>query len=282
MSDLPPISSYVYSVTVGVGPTLLTMHGGLGLDHTLFRPWLDPLGEECRLVYYDHRGHGRSPRLASFEGCSHATWADDGDALRASLDVPRFIVLGHSYGGFLALEYALRYPDRLAGLVLSNTAPAMHHGEVVLANAERRGGPKMLERVRRLLTEPLPGDEAMAEAFAEVLPLYFHRYDPDIGARMLTDLQPCAAAFNHGNARCLPDYDVRDRLGGIQVPTLVLSSADDWIMPVEHGGDVLAKGIPGACHVVFERSGHFPFIEEQEAYLAAVSGFISALDGERP
>ncbi len=277
MSDLPPISSHLYAVTLGAGPTLLTLHGGLGLDHTLFRPWLDPLGEECRLVYYDHRGHGRSERPRSFEGYSHATWVDDADALRQSLDTPRVIVLGHSYGGFLALEYALRHPDRVSGLVLSNTAPAMHHAEAVLANAERRGGAKMLERVRELLTEPIPDDDAFAEGFGDILPLYFHRYDPDLGSRMLAHLRPCAAAFNHANAHCLPGYDVRERLSDIQVPTLVLSSADDWIMPVEHGGDILAAGIPEARHVVFERSGHFPYVEEHEAYVEAVSAFVATV-----
>ncbi len=70
---------------VGKGQPMLVMHGGLGLDHTCFRPWLDKLGEQVELIYYDHRGNGRSSRPDSLEGVTHETWAADADALRAQL-----------------------------------------------------------------------------------------------------------------------------------------------------------------------------------------------------
>src|SRR4051794_5275320 len=103
----------LYYTTHGHGRPLLVMHGGLGLDHAYFRPWLDALGDVSELIYYDHRGNGKSARPTDWSGVTHATWADDADALREQLGHERITLYGHSYGGFLALEYALRHADHL-------------------------------------------------------------------------------------------------------------------------------------------------------------------------
>ncbi|TMC88780.1 MAG: alpha/beta fold hydrolase [Chloroflexi bacterium] len=109
----------------GQGRPMLLMHGGSGLDHTYFRPWLDSLGDRVELIYYDQLGHGRSTRPENYEGIGLDTWADEADALRASLGYDRIILFGHSFGGFIAQEYALRHGDHLAGLILCDTAPAL-------------------------------------------------------------------------------------------------------------------------------------------------------------
>ena len=94
---------------VGEGLPCLLMHGGLGFDHTCLHPWLDPLGDVMRLVYYDHRGNGRSGRPPS-ETIIFEQLCSDADALREHLGFEEVCVLGYSFGGFVALEYALRYP----------------------------------------------------------------------------------------------------------------------------------------------------------------------------
>jgi pimeloyl-ACP methyl ester carboxylesterase len=100
------------------------MHGGLGFDHTSLHPWLDPLGEEMHLIYYDHRGNGRSGR-PPLETLTFEQFCADADALRAHLGYEKVAVLGYSFGGFIALEYALRYPERLSHLILLDTAPTL-------------------------------------------------------------------------------------------------------------------------------------------------------------
>src|SRR4051794_4879294 len=99
----------LFYTTHGQGRPMLVMHGGLGFDHTYFRPWLDPLGEQVTLIYYDQRGQGQSARIESFAGVTHETLVDDADALREHLGYDQIILLGHSYGGFLAQDYALRH-----------------------------------------------------------------------------------------------------------------------------------------------------------------------------
>ena len=95
----------------GSGTPILVMHGGLGLDHEYFRPTLDSWGDFAELIYFDHRGNGRSEAPADWESVTLASMADDADALRDALGLDKVILLGHSYGGFLALEYAQRYQE---------------------------------------------------------------------------------------------------------------------------------------------------------------------------
>lgn len=259
---------------VGSGPPVLVMHGGLGLDHTYFRPWLDPLGESVRLVYYDHRGNGRSPRPADWRELDHGSWAGDADDLRERLGHETVIVFGHSYGGFIALEHALRHPERLDGLVLCDTAPALDYPEIIAENARRRGTDAQVAAVEALLAGPVADDDALARGWRAVLPLYFRDPDPDVLAAMHRETRYSHGAFNRAFFGCVPEYDVTERLGEIDVPTLILGGRFDWIVPPAQGPDRLRTGIPHAELEIFEESGHFPFIEERERFLETVRAWL--------
>lgn len=269
----------LYYETHGKGRPVLLMHGGTGLDHTYFRPWLDPLGERAELIFYDLYGQGRTERPASWDRVTHATWAAEADALRAHLGHDKIILLGHSYGGFLAQEYALRYGDHLAGLILSDTAPALDYPDVIGANAAARGTPEQVQMVGGGLSNPyaFTEDEAFRKVWLTILPLYFHRYDPQVGAAMDAQTKYSGGAFAHGFAKCLPAFNVLPRLGEIETPTLVINGRDDWICPPAQGAQRLRAGIPNSKLVILENSGHFPFIEERDQYLAAVGEFIAGL-----
>lgn len=258
---------------IGAGTPVLVMHGGLGIDHSYFRPWLDGLGDVAELVFYDHRGNGRSARPALDE-VDHATWVADADALRAHLGHEQVVVLGHSYGGFLALQYALAHPDRVRGLVLVGTAPTMQHWDRVHENITARGATP--EQRRAFEDRPFADDEDMARTLRALLPLYFKHPDPDLLETMGRQMRFSAAASAAGG-RAMADFDLRAELGRITAPTLVLAGREDFIMPTEVTAEPLAAALPHAELVVFEDSGHFPFVEENEAFLRVVRGWLSAL-----
>ncbi|MBL0123832.1 MAG: alpha/beta fold hydrolase [Betaproteobacteria bacterium] len=263
----------------GNGIPILVMHGGLGLDHTYFRPWLDHLGDCAELIYYDHRGNGRSARTASLSAVDHATFAADAEQLRARLGLDRFILLGHSYGGFLAQEYALRYGGEgsaLAGLVLCSTAPALDYAPVTMANALARGKPDELAALGEAFGRAMESDEDLRAVWMRLLPLYFKQYDEQIGRAVDQATIYSAAAWNHANANCLPTFSTVARLAEITVPTLVLGGSDDWITPPEQGRRLQAS-IADAELAMFEQSGHFPFIEEPDKFIATVSGWLGRL-----
>ena len=257
----------------GTGTPVLVMHGGLGIDHSYFRPWLDGLGDVAELTFYDHRGNGRSSR-ASLDDVDHATWVADADALREHLGHEQVVVLGHSYGGFLALRYALACPDRVRGLVLVSTAATMQHWERVHENLTASSATPA--QLRAFEDRPFVDDDDMGATLQALLPLYFRRPDPDVLAAFGRDARFSAAASAAGG-RCMADYDIRHDLDRLDMPVLVLAGRHDFIMPADVTAEPLAASLPTAELVVFEDSGHFPFIEENDAFLRVVRRWLTTL-----
>jgi proline iminopeptidase len=267
--------------TEGQGTPMLMMHGGPGLDHTYFLPWFDPLCSQMELTYYDHRANGRSERPKSMAGITHDTWVADADALRANLGYDRIILFGHSYGGGLALEYALKYGDHLAGLVLCCTAPKFDYLDIILGNAQARGTPEQLEALNAVLSGTITEDAEWRKMWMTYLPLYFKKYDPAIGKAMDSRTVYSVAAQNHANACCLPAFDTLEDLNKITTPTLVISGREDWITPPAQAGERIHAALPNSESVIFEESGHFPFIEETGPFMRLIADWVNGLDVTR-
>jgi proline iminopeptidase len=258
----------LFYVEVGEGVPCLVMHGGLGGDHTSLHPWLDPLGDEMRLIYYDHRGNGRSGRPPS-ETITFERLCADADALREHLRFEKVAVLGYSFGGFIALEYALRYPERLGRLILLDTAPTLDYGEEIEANARRKGATQ----------EQLEALEASAEDEGEswrlwkmIEPLYFHTYDADLAERVMGKTVISVEAGEAGDA-ILEDWNLTPRLGEISAPTLILVGKDDFICPPSQA-KIMHERISNSELVIFEESGHFVHVEEPDAFFDTVRGWL--------
>ncbi len=262
-------------VEQGQGRGMLVMHGGLGLSHTYFRPSLDPLAEQVRIVLYDHRSHGGSGR-PPLDTVTHEQLVEDAEALRQHLGLGKMILFGHSYGGTLALMYALRYPQNLAGLILCTTYPAFDYPEVIQANALRIGNPAQLQALADWQAGAALNDETFAVFWRTIIPMYFHRYDPSIGERLDRDATYSGEVFQKAFAVLTPGYNVVDQLGEITMPVLVLGARHDWITPLAQS-ERIHHGIPGSELVVFEESGHFPFIEEQPKFLETVRSWLARL-----
>ncbi len=261
----------------GSGRPIFIMHGGLGVDHTVFRPWLDPLGDRYQLIFYDHRGNGRSERPASLADVDHGTWAADADALREHLGHDRIVILGNSYGGILGQEYALRYGDRLEGLILVTSLPAWDYEDVSQDNVRARGTPEQIDFVVNRRTQPVANDVELRKIWKLIFPLYFKNYDPELGAAIDEKISYSAAGFNRGFVECLPKFNRLSRLKEIVTPTLVIGGRHDWIAPVAECAQRLNDGLPHSELVVFEDSGHFPVIEEQERFLSVVGDWLDRL-----
>jgi proline iminopeptidase len=165
----------------GRGLPVLTMHGP-GFDHTMLRPWLDPLADSGELIYYDHRGTGRS-RREEMSGVTDSTWTEDAEALRQTLGLGDVIVFGHSYGGCLAQKYALTYPEHVRGLILCATMPVFDFADVMMANARARGTPEQFGHWSQRSRNRAKTMETFAP-WTKAMPIYFHRYDAEIGAML--------------------------------------------------------------------------------------------------
>jgi proline iminopeptidase len=258
----------LFYLEVGEGLPCLVTHGGLGGDHSALHPWLDPLGDVLHLVYYDHRGNGRSGRPPAATITFEQLCAD-ADALREHLGYEEIAVLGHSYGGFIALEYALRYPESLRRLILLGTSPAFDHGEEVEANARRKGAtPEQLEAL-----EATPQDDAEAWRQWKVLEsLYFRDYDEQLAERVMGKTVVSNYAGDAGDA-ILEEWSLTPRLGEISAPTLILVGRDDFVCPPSRA-QIMHEGIANSELVVFEKSGHFAYAEDPDAFFEAVRSWL--------
>ena len=263
--------------TLGQGRPMLFVHGGAGLDHTYFRPWLDPLSDQFQLIYYDQLGQGCSTRPASYVEIGIDTWADEIDALRAFLGHDRMILFGHSFGSFIAQEYALRHGNHLDGLILCDTTPVLDYQDVTMMNAQMRGTSEQVQAVVKLFTEPVADDAAFRHLWMKILPLYFHHYDPWVGTAMDITTHYSAEAFNQAARNCVPTFNTLSRLSEIAAPTLILAGRHDWIMPPTQGAERIHAAVPSSKVVIFENSGHFPFIEEADPFVATVKDWIASL-----
>jgi len=261
---------------LGEGPLLVAVHGGLGFDATTLRPWLDPLAGRHTLVYPDLRGQGHSPRLSpeAWSTVGFDTFVADLDALREQLGAERMVLLGHSYGAFIALAYALAHPSRLDGLVLISAAASFAHAPKAVANALARGGAVGEAFVGALGRVYGTDDAALARDFSRFVPLYFHA--PARSEGVMDATRYCAAAYDRGNA-LLASYDLTARLGEVAVPTLLVTGDDDFITPADPCATVLAQGLRAARAVCISEAGHFPFVEAPEATIGAITDFLATL-----
>ena len=265
----------LYYEVVGSGNPLLIMHGGLGFDHTYFRPWIDSLSEDSKLIFYDHRGNGRSDRSKPLDDVYHSTWADDANALREHLGIEKIVLMGHSYGGVLALHYALRYPETLSGLILATTYPAWNYKDVVLEKARERGTPEQVSAIENRFFERVKDDDDLEELAGTIGNMYFHDPNNPIAEEFGSEVHFSADGYNRGFVDIHAEHNVTDKLSNITTPTLILCGADDFITPYEQGSAILHAEIPNSKLIMFEKSGHCIFAEEQEKFLNVVKGFVS-------
>jgi pimeloyl-ACP methyl ester carboxylesterase len=214
-------------------PTLILLHGGPGLDHSSFKGELGHLREEMQIVYVDHRGNGRSDR-ATPETWNLEQWADDVHALCETLGIERPIVMGQSFGGFVAQMYAARHPEQPGGLIFSSTSPRFVE-ERNLAVFERLGGPEVRQSAENFYADPC-GD-TLVPFIAECMPHYNTRFsDPDGMSRSVVNMD----VLLHFFANEYPGADLAPGLANIRCPTLVLGGEDDPTTPIGDQVDIAA------------------------------------------
>jgi proline iminopeptidase len=273
----------LYVLERGDGPLpLFVLHGGPGLDHTMFGEQLDPLADVCRLLFVDQRAQGRSAP-APQETWTLAHMAADIEALARSLELERYAVLGHSFGSFVALQHAVDFAGRPAASIISAGVPDASYLEEVERQLEAFEPVELREQVASSWAreQEAQTQEECRQLLSDQLPFHFRDpRDPRIEA-MRAGLDQAVfspdvlrAAANEGYGAIA----LVDRLQTVSHPVLVLSGRHDRTCSVA-AGEAIAGGIPDAELVIFENSGHMGFIEEPDAYVGAVRDFLARRAG---
>jgi len=257
----------------GNSQTIIALHGAPGLStHAEPKAAFGDLADQWQVVTYDARGSGVSDAVPPY---THEQWVADLEALREQLGVSEFVIAGGSYGGYIALEYAIRHPQRVSRIVLRDTA-ARDYSEYAKANARERAKefPQITEEVlEHVFAGTMRDNDHYRECFATIAPLYDVNHDPVATAERIKNIPFNYETKNFAFAVNKPAYDVRDALRTLDIPTLITVGRHDWITPVA-ASEELHELLPDSKLVIFEESGHSPQKEQKEEWLAAVREFL--------
>ncbi|MDT7572643.1 MAG: hypothetical protein QOE05_2817 [Actinomycetota bacterium] len=262
------------------GLPLLVLHGGPGLDHTMFGDHLDPLGARFRLVLIDGRGQGRSDRDSDPASWTLEQHASDVSAVAAALGAEQYAVLGHSYGAFVALQHCTDAPGAAVATVVSSGAPSMRFldgvaaglasfepedlRDQVTASWEREATVETDEECRQLLLDQLPWH------FADPRDPRITGFAKDIEHMRFSAAVLRAASLEGGGLT----IELEDELPHVAQPLLACTGRYDRTCPPAASERIAELAPKGELHV-FESAGHMTYLEAEKEYLEVVGDFLA-------
>lgn len=266
----------LYYQATGSGAPLVVLHGGPGLDHTYLQiatPAWKMLSRKRRVIFYDQRGVGRSSPLKPGESCTLADQVADLEALRQHLGLQSMDLLGHSWGGYLAMAYAAEHPDRVAHMILVDSAPPKWSDNILLSDDVF---PEATERREALGSASAKGEKTAPDAsLRELFNTLF--YSPEKRDLYLGQLatETYRDEVYKSITSSLDGVDLNPEIRKFRFPVLVVTGRFDMnVAPLV--AYRIHQQIAGSRFVAFEHSGHFPFYEEPEPFVRVVEEFLSA------
>jgi proline iminopeptidase len=253
-------------------PVAFVIHGGPGADHTLDRSTFSPLSHKLQFVYFDHRGQGRSAR-GDKESYTLDNNVEDMEALRQHLGLDKIIVIGTSYGGMVALSYAIRYPQNVSHLIAIVTVADSRFLDRAREILAERGTEEQKAIAERLWNGAFENEEQLSEFFQVMRSMYSFTFDANSPQPLMNQMILSPDAINVAFSGFLRSYNVLDQLHQISSPTLVIAGRHDWICAPEFSQEI-ADRIPHAKLKIFENSGHLIRVDEPDALREAIVEFL--------
>ena len=259
---------------VGDGFPLIVLHGGPGLDHSMFRPYLDPLGDEFRLLYVDERGQGRSDRVDP-ETLSLEVFARDVDLLAEALAIERFALLGHSFGAIITTKHATELGTAAAYVISGGGDSSDALLEDVQASLEAMGDAGEAIEASWEQEKSVASEDELKELLRAQMPFHFAGEPPPgygddtVGT---PDVLRRFANIGYG------DFDYTPLLSKVSRPTLVIVGEKDRTT-TPRAANALHEGIARSELVLLPGVGHMSFVETPEPYIEAVRTFLRGVTG---
>jgi len=285
-SHIPVGNAELYSREVGQGTEIIVLHGGPDFDHSYLVPDLDRLSDSFHLIYYDQRGRGRSADRVQPEEVTLASEIADIEKVRQYFHLDSVVLLGHSWGTVLALEYALRYPERVSRMILMNPAPASTADYKQLRTEWLEKRPEDMEQ-RKTISASAAYKEGDPDAVTAYYRIHFkaalaRREDYEmIIARLRASFTKEGILKSRAiEARLMndtwssPDYDLLPKLKSLRIPALVISGDHEFIpaATAEH----ITQAVPNAHMVTLKDCGHFSYLECPAAVREQIDAFFRA------
>ncbi len=269
----------------GSGQALVLIPAGPGVPHGYFHPYLSPLAKTQRVVYYDAFGTGKSDRAQGDQKYTFARDVENVEGLRKALNLGKIDVLGHSYGGMVAQAYALRYPESVRRLILADASwgGAMSQAHRNNALSELRDQyPETYERVMKTHARGFHTCSKEYRDADDAPPGFLLFYNNSAFQDLIRTAEPpdskvlCAIEgedYDFVAGSEMAKLDFHRRLKNLNMPMLIIAGRFDRGMLPRYSVQ-FRNYAPNAQFVMFEKSGHFPFIEEPEEFIRVVAEFL--------
>jgi proline iminopeptidase len=268
----------IWYKTDGKGEPLLLIPGGPGFSHLYFTPHFAKLSDKFNIIYFDAFGRGKSDRAKSPDEYSIKRDVEDIEGLRKYLGIDKLNIFGHSYGGIVAQVYALKYPDHIRKLILSNTLFNSEMCQAMITNLNneiQNQFPEIWEKLKLIRERDHKSSsiEYLMTSSPVSLQLgYF--YDASNAQRLNGDKYSFNPDVYFSLAGDLGNLDFSIQLKEIKIPTLVIGGRFDRVCLPKYTL-LYKKFMPQAKFVMFEESGHFPYIEEPLKFCETLETFLS-------
>ena len=266
---------------------LLCLHGGPGATHDYLEPLEAMVNSGRRVIFYDQLGAGNSDHPQNPSMWTVGLYVEEVSVVRSALGLGRLHILGQSWGGMLAMEYALTKPAGLVSIIVANS-PASMKQWVSEANRLRAELPP---EVQQTLLKHEADNTTDSPEYQEAVLVFYRRHAcrvdpwPDCVNRTFQKMQQFPEVYNTMNGPSefhvigtLKNWDIVSRLGEIHLPVLVIGGRYDEATPAIT--ETVQHGIPGSERVIFEHSSHMPHVEETERYLQVLEKFLKRVEAE--
>lgn len=272
-------NAQLFCRTFGQGKPLIVIHGGPGLTQDYLLPYMEKLGNDNFVIFYDQRACGNSTGAITPETVNLPQYLNDIETIRKHFGFEKVSVLGHSWGGFLGMHYAIHYPQSVDKLILLNSVPVSSE-EFFLFLAEWKRRTSAIKEIEEIKTQPefLAGDPGLTEKYYRLI-FTTYCYKPE-SANDLNLLMTTEAIRNGTKAYALLNentlqkpFNLHDELKKLNLPTLVIHGDSD-IIPSSTAENI-HKSIKGSQFILIKQCGHFPYIEKPEVLFESINAFLS-------
>jgi len=269
----------LYYEAIGEGVPIVVVHGGPGLDHGYLLPQMAELAKGYRLIFYDQRAMGKSSADFDTSQMTMNSFVEDLEGIRKAFGLEKMNLMGHSWGGLVAMFYAIKYPSHLQSLILVNTTPAssvlrnLSFGIMSLKTTKEDS----ISQVQIAETEGFQKRDpaVMAKFFRLLFHASFHNRQYADSLTLSFDSSYAAKSVmvhQLNNDTTLRSYDIFAKLDTIQCPVLIIGGSDDAVVP--GANEKIRDHLHGAQYILMPGCGHFPFVESPDKFFPAVREFL--------
>ncbi len=263
---------------------LVCLHGGPGVGHDYLEPLEAAAGTGRRVIFYDQLGCGKSDQPDAPEMWTPELYVEEINVVRAALGLDRIHLLGQSWGGMLAMEYALTQPAGLASVTIASSPCSM----TLWVSEANRLRDLLPADVQQTLLAHEAAETTDSPEYLEAMMVFYKRHVctldpyPDYVNRTFANVGQVYLTMNGPSEfhviGTLKDWDITARLPEIRVPTLITSGRYDEATPLI--AETVQRGIPGSKWVIFEHSAHMSHAEEPERYIQVLDEFLTEVESK--